>query len=162
MCLSLDSDLAHALGDPDLGFEEFEREVEAAAARDERVRVSERADASIMARSPMLVWRNATRIRLIAAFRAAYGAPETELAPGEPLICDGVELPLKHRRKRIDLEARGFVKGAQCVYVAPGRKPGFAKMHVLGAEEPRVNVATTKVLSRHNLARRRLHQRRTG
>ncbi|MEM1315249.1 MAG: AAA family ATPase [Pseudomonadota bacterium] len=134
-------DLAHMLGDPQVDFEAFETAVREAARRDARVQVAERADAGLMARSPMLVWRNATRIRLIHAFRQVHGAPETELIPGEPLICDGVELPLKHRRKRIDLEARGLVKGAPCIYVAPGRKPGFAKLHILGAEEPRINVA---------------------
>ncbi len=134
-------DLAHALSDPEVGFEEFERMVEEAGRRDPRVEAAERADAGLMARSPMLVWRNQTRIRLIHAFRAAHEAPEEELLPGEPLICDGVELPLKHRRKRIDLEARGMVKGAQCIYLGPGRKPGFARIHVIGAEEPKVNVA---------------------
>jgi exodeoxyribonuclease-5 len=134
-------DLAHALADPNLDFERFERMVEDAAARDDRVVVAQRADAALMARSPMLVWRNATRIRLIDAFRKVTGAPEDELLPGEPLICDGIELPLKHRRKRIDLEARGLIKGAQCVYLGPGRKAGFARLHVMGAEEPQVNAA---------------------
>ncbi|MFT6887807.1 MAG: exodeoxyribonuclease-5, partial [Paracoccaceae bacterium] len=114
---------------------------EDAAARDPRVEVAERADAGLMARSPMLVWRNATRIRLIDAFRKVTGAPEDALLPGEPLICDGIELPIKHRRKRIDLEARGLVKGAQCVYLGPGRKQGFARLHVIGAEDPQVNAA---------------------
>ena len=95
-----------------------------------------------MARSPVLVWRNATRVRLIQAFRAAYGAPIDELLPGEPLICDGIELPLKHRKKRIDLEARGLIKGAQAVYLGPGRKPGFSRLHVFGAEEPQVSAAS--------------------
>ncbi|MEL7215382.1 MAG: AAA family ATPase [Pseudomonadota bacterium] len=135
-------DLAHALADPGLGFGDFEDMIRAAAARDDRVVLAQRADAALMARSPMLVWRNATRIRLIAAFRAAYAAPETELLPGEPLICDGVELPLKHRKKRIDLEARGLIKGAQTIFLSPGRKPGFSKLHVMGAEEPQVNAAT--------------------
>jgi exodeoxyribonuclease-5 len=72
------------------------------------------------------VWRNATRIKLIHAFRTAHAAPETELLPGEPLICDGIELPLKHRRKRLDLEARGLIKGAQVIYLGPGKKPGFS------------------------------------
>lgn len=134
-------DLAHALADPQIDFPDFETMVEQAARKDDRVVLGERADAELMARSPMLVWRNATRIRLIHAFRQVHGAPETELLPGEPLICDGVELPMKHRRKRIDLEARGLVKGAQCIYLGPGRKPGFARIHVLGAEEPKVNVA---------------------
>ena len=135
-------DLAHALADPDLHFDRFESLVEQAASRDDRVVYGAAADSALMARSPMLVWRNATRKRLIAAFRAANGAPEDALLPGEPLICDGIELPLKHRRKRIDLEARGLVKGAQCVYLGPGRKPGFARLHVMGAEEPQVNAAS--------------------
>lgn len=95
-----------------------------------------------MARSPALVWRNATRIRMIHAFRAAYGAPPDALLEGEPLICDGIELPLKHRKKRIDLEARGLIKGAQVIYLGPGRKPGFSKLHVVGAEAPEVSAAS--------------------
>lgn len=135
-------DLAHALGDPDLTFEGFERLVEEAAAIDDRVRVAPRADAGLMARSPMLVWRNATRIRLIHAFRAAHGCPADALLPGEPLICDGIELPLKHRRKRIDLEARGLIKGAQVIWLGPGKRPGFSRLHVVGAEEPQVSAAS--------------------
>ncbi len=135
-------DLAHALADPELEFRDFERMVEEAAARDHRVVVSGRVEAGKMARSPVLVWRNATRIRLIHAFRAAYGAPADALLPGEPLICDGIELPLKHRKKRIDLEARGLIKGAQVIYVGPGSRPGFSKMHVVGAPDPQVNVAS--------------------
>ncbi|MFQ5439348.1 MAG: AAA family ATPase [Paracoccaceae bacterium] len=135
-------DLAHALSDPTLTFEEFENRVGAAAGRDERVVIAPRVDADMMARSPVLVWRNATRIRLIAAFRAAFGAPVAELMAGEPLICDGIELPLRHRRKRIDLEARGLIKGAQAIYLGPGRKAGFSRLHVFGAEDPRVSVAT--------------------
>ena len=134
-------DLAHALADPDLTFEDFERMVERAARSDDRVVVAQRVDSDLMARSPVLVWRNATRIRLITAFRAAHGAPEFELVPGEPLICDGIELPLKHRKKRIDLEARGLIKGAQVVYLGPGKKDGFARLHVFGAEEPQVSAA---------------------
>jgi len=135
-------DLAHALGDPDLDFRGFERRLEAAAARDDRVVMAERVDAGLMARSPVLVWRNATRIRLISAFRAAYGAPEDALMPGEPLICDGIELPLKHRKRRLDLEARGLIKGAQVVFMGEGRRVGFSRLHVVGAEDPQVNAAT--------------------
>ncbi|MFU8898835.1 MAG: ATP-binding domain-containing protein, partial [Roseinatronobacter sp.] len=79
---------------------------------------------------------------LINAFRNAHGAPETALMAGEPLICDGLELPLKHRKKRIDLEARGLIKGAQVVYLGPGRKPGFSRLHIFGAEEPQISVAS--------------------
>ena len=135
-------DLAHALADPALEFHHFERMIEERAAQDDRVVVAERVNAALMARSPVLVWRNATRIRLIAAFRAAYQAPEFALLEGEPLICDGVELPLKHRKKRIDLEARGLIKGAQCVFMGEGRKPGFSRLFVMGAEDPQVNAAT--------------------
>jgi len=135
-------DLAHALADDRLDFFSFERMVEEVARRDDRVVWAERVDADMMARSPVLVWRNATRIRLITAFRAAHGAPEDQLIPGEPLICDGIELPLKHRKKRIDLEARGLIKGAQVIYLGPGSKEGFAKLHVVGAEDPQVSAAS--------------------
>ena len=135
-------DLAHALADPDLTFDQFERMVQDAARRDDRVVMAERVDSDKMARSPVLVWRNATRIRLINAFRSVHGAPEDALMPGEPLICDGIELPLKHRKKRIDLEARGLIKGAQVIYLGPGNRPGFAKLHVTGAEEPQLSAAS--------------------
>ena len=135
-------DLAHALGDPSIGFEEFERMVEAASKRDDRVVWAERVDADLMARSPVLVWRNVTRIKLITAFRAASGAPLDQLVPGEPLICDGIELPLKHRKKRIDLEARGLIKGAQVIYLGRGNREGFAKLHVVGAEDPQLSAAS--------------------
>lgn len=135
-------DLAHALGDPGVDFAAFERLVRDAASRDPRVIWAERVESDLMARSPVLVWRNATRVRLISAFRAAHGAPGDALLPGEPLICDGIELPLKHRKKRIDLEARGLIKGAQVVYLGPGRKPGFSRLHVIGAPEPRLSAAS--------------------
>ncbi|MEM9231000.1 MAG: AAA family ATPase [Pseudomonadota bacterium] len=135
-------DLAHALGDPGLDFAQFERRIESAAQQDDRIHLSERVDATLMARAPVLVWRNATRVRLIQAFRGAFGAPLDTLLPGEPLICDGIELPLKHRKKRLDLEARGLIKGAQAIYLGPGRRPGFSRLHVLGAEDPQVNAAT--------------------
>jgi exodeoxyribonuclease V len=135
-------DLAHALADDRVGFDDFERLVEETAKRDDRVVWAERVDADLMARSPVLVWRNATRIRLITAFRTAQGAPDDDLMPGEPLICDGIELPLKHRKKRIDLEARGLIKGAQVIYLGPGNRTGFAKLHVIGAEEPQLSAAS--------------------
>ncbi|MFQ5624407.1 MAG: AAA family ATPase [Paracoccaceae bacterium] len=135
-------DLAHALGDAALSFRDFEGLVRETAARDDRIRLAPRADADLMASSPVLVWRNATRIRLIEAFRTAFGATDTELLPGEPLICDGIELPLSHRRKRIDLEARGLIKGAQAIYLGKGRKPGFSRLFLPGSEEPQINVAS--------------------
>jgi len=135
-------DLAHALSDPDLTFEAFERMIEQAAAKDDRVVVAPRVEAGLMARSPVLCWRNATRIRLIQAFRNAYEAPSDMLLPGEPLICDGIELPAKHRKKRLDLEARGLIKGAQVVYLGEGRKPGFSRLNVMGAVDPYVSAAT--------------------
>ncbi|PQV56753.1 exodeoxyribonuclease-5 [Defluviimonas denitrificans] len=135
-------DLAHALGDPDIRFEDFEKLVGEAARRDDRVIWAERVDSDMMARSPVLVWRNQTRIRLIHAFRAAHGAPADNLLPGEPLLCDGIELPLKHRKRRIDLEAKGLIKGAQVIYLGPGSKTGFSRVHIVGAEEPQVGVAS--------------------
>lgn len=135
-------DLAHALADPQLEFHDFERMIEDTAKRDERVVWGSRVEVDLMARSPVLVWRNATRIRLITAFRTVHGAPETDLLEGEPLICDGIELPLKHRKKRLDLEARGLIKGAQVIYLGPGSKPGFSRLHVIGAEDPRVSAAS--------------------
>ena len=135
-------DLAHALADPTLGFEDFERMVEDKAKADDRVVWGQRVEVDLMARSPVLVWRNTTRVRLINAFRSVHGAPEDALLPGEPLICDGIELPLKHRKKRLDLEARGLIKGAQVVYLGPGSKPGFSRLHVVGAESPQVSAAS--------------------
>lgn len=135
-------DLAHALGDDRLRFEDFEALVQEKSRGDDRVVLAERVEARLMARSPVLVWRNATRVRLIQAFRNAYGAPEDALLPGEPLICDGIELPLKHRKKRIDLEARGLIKGAQVIYLGEGTRDGFARLHVVGAEEPQVSAAS--------------------
>lgn len=135
-------DLAHALQDPALGFDDFEKMVGDIARQDERVVLAERVESDLMARSPVLVWRNATRIRLIHAFRTAFGAPADELLPGEPLICDGIELPLKHRKKRLDLEARGLIKGAQVIYLGPGKRAGFSRLHVMGAEDPQVSAAS--------------------
>lgn len=135
-------DLAHALSDPMLGFEDFEQMIQSAAVQDDRVIWGQRVEVDLMARSPVLVWRNATRIRLINAFRQVHGAPEDALLAGEPLICDGLELPLKHRKKRLDLEARGLIKGAQVIYLGEGRKPGFSRLHVMGAEDPQVSAAS--------------------
>ncbi|MCX7561058.1 AAA family ATPase [Sulfitobacter sp. F26204] len=135
-------DLAHALADPELSFHQFEQMVEEAAKKDDRVVWGQRVEVDLMARSPVLVWRNATRIRLINAFRSVHGAPEDALLAGEPLICDGIELPLKHRKKRLDLEARGLIKGAQVIYLGEGRKPGFSRLHVMGAEDPQLSAAS--------------------
>lgn len=143
-------DLAHALSDPQLDFYGFEQMVQEKASQDPRVVWAERVESDLMARSPVLVWRNATRIRLIHAFRSAFGAPEDELLEGEPLICDGIELPVKHRKKRLDLEARGLIKGAQVVYLGPGRKPGFSRLHVMGAEDPRVSAASIVKIESQN------------
>jgi exodeoxyribonuclease-5 len=134
-------DLAHMLADPDLSFPEFEARVHAIAERDARVEVTNRADADLMCQSPVLVWRNKTRVRLIKAFRAAHGCPDDRLMAGEPLICDGLELPLKERKRRVELETRGLIKGAQALYLGPGSKPGFARVNVLGTEESGISVA---------------------
>jgi exodeoxyribonuclease-5 len=135
-------DLAHALADPQIDFYAFEQLVSEAAQKDDRVVMAQRVESDLMARSPCLVWRNATRIKLIHALRNAFGAPADELLEGEPLVCDGIELPAKHRKKRLDLEARGLIKGAQVIYLGPGRKPGFSRLHVMGAEDPQVSAAS--------------------
>ena len=134
-------DLAHALGDPELGFADFEDLVREKASADDRVAIAARADADLMRESPVLVWRNATRMRLIRAFRGAHACPEDRLVPGEPLICDGLELPLKERRQRIELERRGLIKGAQARYLGAGRRPGFAKLDIAGTDESGISVA---------------------
>jgi exodeoxyribonuclease-5 len=141
-------DLAHALGDPDLDFAAFEDRVRAAARDDARVHIASRADAGLMCASPILVWRNKTRTRLIKAFRAAHHIPDDQLVPGEPLICDGLELPLKQRKLRFDLEARGLVKGAQARFLGPGRKPGFARVDIAGTDEPGISVASIVQIER--------------
>ncbi len=143
-------DLAYSLADPEVDFPAFEQLVRDAAEKDERVVIAPRADPELMARSPMLVWRNATRIRLIWAFRTAYGLGETMLSPGEPLICDGAELPARQRKKRIELEQAGLVKGAQSFYLGPGKKPGFAKLYVDGVEAPRLSVAAIIQIERQD------------
>ena len=135
-------DLAHALGNPQLTFSDFEGLIAEVSKTDSRIIQASRVNADLMSRSPVLVWRNKTRIRLINAYRLAFGTSLNELIPGEPLICDGIELPVKHRKKRVDLEARGLVKGAQVIYLGPGRKTGFSRLHVLGAEDPEVSAAS--------------------
>ena len=135
-------DLAHALGNPQLTFSDFEGLITEVSKTDSRIIQASRVNADLMSRSPVLVWRNKTRIRLINAYRLAFGTSLNELIPGEPLICDGIELPVKHRKKRVDLEARGLVKGAQVIYLGPGRKTGFSRLHVLGAEDPEVSAAS--------------------
>jgi len=46
-----------------------------------------------MARSPVLVWRNATRIRLINAIPGRlWGTRRRAAGEAKPLICDGIEL----------------------------------------------------------------------
>ena len=136
------SDLAYALGDPEVTFDDFEAQIQEIAKTDERVQWAQRVEVDLMARSPVLVWRNVTRIRLIHAFRSVHKAPAKELLPGEPLICDGIELPMKHRKKRLDLEARGLIKGAQVVYLGPGKRVGFSRLHVIGAEEANLSAAS--------------------
>ncbi|MHA1529475.1 MAG: AAA family ATPase [Alphaproteobacteria bacterium] len=141
-------DLAHALGEPDLDFAAFEDRVRVAARDDDRVRIASRADAGLMCESPILVWRNKTRTRLIKAFRAAHHIPDDQLVRGEPLICDGLELPMRQRKLRFDLEARGLVKGAQAKYLGPGRKPGFARVDIAGTDEPAISVASIVQIER--------------
>ncbi len=55
----------HALADDQLSFDDFEQMIRDAARKDDAVVWAERVESDLMARSPVLVWRNATRIRLI-------------------------------------------------------------------------------------------------
>ncbi len=76
-------DLAHALADPELDFDAFRTDDR----RRRRAAMTacvwgQRVEVDLMARSPVLVWRNATRIRLIHAFRAVHGAPGRRVAGG--------------------------------------------------------------------------------
>lgn len=125
----------------DVTFEDFSTAVHRLSQDHADIEIAPRVNADIAKTSPVLVWRNATRIKLIGAFRKAFEITNTDLRAGEPLICDGIELPVKHRNKRFDLEARGLVKGAQVVYKGQGSKPTFAKIDVLGLDEPAVSVA---------------------
>ncbi len=135
-------DLAHALADPMLEYSDFNQMIRELSRNDDRVVTVERVDTDLMARSPVLVWRNATRKRLITGFRRAHGIEDGQMRPGEPLICDGIELPMKHRAKRIDLEARGLIKGAQSIFLGQGNKSGFARIFVNGAADPYISVAS--------------------
>lgn len=135
-------DLAHDLFDPDMDFYSFEDRLQDLARHDERIAIAERVDADLLARSPVLVWRNNTRIRLINAYRQTIDAPAEMLLPGEPLICDGLELDARHRNKRQDFEARGLVRGTQAVYLGESKKNGFARLYLVGAEDPRISVAS--------------------
>jgi exodeoxyribonuclease-5 len=100
-------ELANKLQDPSIDFFAFDQMVREASIIDERVVYSQRVNIDLMAFSPVLVWRNSTRIRLINAFREAHSITETELVPGEPLICDGIELPIKHRKKKNRFRGQG-------------------------------------------------------
>ena len=112
-------------------------------ARDDRVVLAERVEADPDGAQPGagLAQRDAHPADP-GLSRPRMARPSDALLAGEPLICDGIELPLKHRKKRIDLEARGLIKGAQVVYLGPGRKPGFSRLHVFGAEDPQVSAAS--------------------
>ncbi len=135
-------DLAHSLAQPDLDFSDFQERLLETAARDDRVVQSNRVDVDLAARSPVLVWRNTTRVRLIQAFRTVHAAPEDKLLPGEPLICDGIEFPQKFLHRRQEFEAKGLIKGAFAVYLGSTRRRGYSQLHLTGAENPRMVAET--------------------
>ena len=141
-------ELANLLREPELTFEGFESQLKLLSKTDNRVTVSSTVQPDLMCRSPVLVWRNQTRIRLIGAFRRAHKISDNILKKGEPLICDGIELPSKYRRKKIDLEDRGLIKGAQAIYLGEGKKNGFCKLYVVGAVDPMVSVASIVQMER--------------
>ena len=97
----------------------------------------------LMARSPVLVWRNATRLRLIhGVSRRAWRARRRAAARRAADLRRAGAAAQAPQAKRIDLEARGLIKGAQVVYLGPGRKPGFSRLHIFGAPEPQISVAS--------------------
>ena len=140
--------LANLLRSPGITFDDFESQIKFLSQSDNRIVVSSSVQPDLMCRSPVLVWRNQTRIRLIGAFRRAYNIYDNTLKKGEPLICDGIELPNKYRKKKIDLEDRGLIKGAQVIYIGEGKKNGFCKLHVMGAPDPIVSVASIVQMER--------------
>ena len=68
--------LSNFLLDPEINFSDFEMLIRKIANEDERIVWAQRVNVDLMSRSPVLVWRNATRIRLINAFRSVYNAPK--------------------------------------------------------------------------------------
>lgn len=135
-------DLAHDLLDPESDYPSFISKIRRLSARDNRVRFSRRVDSELMARSPVLCWRNSSRIRLLDAFRRGHKAPHDALLPGEPLICDGLEISRKYRKERLDLETRGVIKGAQAVFLGRSARRGFSRLYMMGAPEPVIAVPT--------------------
>ncbi len=145
--------LANFLKDPLITYDDFNVRIKKLSQEDNRVLVSSKVCPELMCRSPVLVWRNKTRIRLISAFRKVFDIPDNALIPGEPLICDGIELPNRYRKKKIDLEERGLIKGAHVIYLGKGKKNGFCKLHVVGIGEPNVSVASIIQMERPNKQR---------
>ncbi len=135
-------DLAHDLLDPESDFQSFLNKLRYLAARDDRIHFSSRVNAELMARSPVLCWRNSSRIRLLDAFRRAHKAPPDALLPGEPLICDGIEISRKARNQRLDLETKGVIKGAQAVFLGRSQRRGHSRLHMMGAPDPVISVPT--------------------
>ena len=129
-------DVAHMIQDSGTTLEEVEAEMRRIAASDDRIVVSPRACADTMRNSPLLVWRNATRLRVIKAWRAVHGLDPQRLGAGEPVVINGVEIRGAEEKKgRVALERAGLVKGATAIYVGPGRKHNFARLMVSEGEE---------------------------
>ncbi len=145
--------VAKFLRDPTTSFREFDDFIKSLSKQDSRISVSSRACPNLMCRSPILVWRNKTRVRLISAFREAHGIPNHILKIGEPLICDGIELPNKYWKKRLDLEDRGLIKGAHFIYLGKGKRNGFCKLYIVGSSEPQVSVASIVQMERTDQVR---------
>ena len=53
-------DLAHLLSEPNLSFQEFERQIEEMSLKDDRVVLAQSVQCDLMSRSPVLVWRNSS------------------------------------------------------------------------------------------------------
>ena len=134
-------DLAHALHEPNMTFEAFERLLHEKALADDRIRIEPKADADLMSRMPLLVWRNATRLRVTTAWRRAHGLEEFRLGVGEPLIVNGIETSSRGKSDRQELERKGLVKGAQAIYLGPGNADNYVRLAIQDSDDGPISVA---------------------
>lgn len=121
-------DIAYLIQHPDSTLRQVEAAIREAAARDDRIVVSPRACSDLMATSPLLVWRNDSRRRVIEAWRKAQGLDPLALGEGEPVVVNGVEMKTDDPRARLALEEAGLVKGASAIYLGPGRRTNYVRL----------------------------------
>ena len=66
----------------------------------------------------------------------------TSLSPVSRCCATGSSCPSSIASGASTLEARGLIKGAPVIYLGRGSKDGFSRLHVLGAENPRLSAAS--------------------